>query len=307
MFLKEPGKYKIKEYTIPFFSDHNQKPVVVALIGDLHISPIVSDKRIEKVSTLLRKTKPDLIVIHGDLIDVTEYLLDEKLREKLLTELKNCSDIAPTIAVSGNHDLFIGKKQAKKLGVKRPHSPSWAEREFESALKEANVKFLKDEWFEFKGVRFFGFFQNVDCLSNEKKQIDNLPEMKRKIERLSKKGALKTNPEAVNWFVSHAPIGDLVKMKELRGFEVFSFGHMHGGLMPMGIDYVVDKMGWRGGLIGPHKELLPGRQMRGIETLPNRAKVIVTTGIAGISSTAPKALQNLNFLKAAEITKVIVK
>ena len=307
MFLKEPGKYRIKEYTIPFFSDHDKKPVVVALIGDLHISPIVSDKRIEKVSTLLKKIKPDLIVLHGDLIDVAEFLLDESLRKKLLTELKNCVTVAPTIAVSGNHDLFIGKKEAKRLGVKRPHSPNWAEQEFENAMKEANVRFLKDEWFEFRGIRFFGFFQDTDCLSNEKKQLDNIPEMRKKIERLSKKGVLKTNPETVNWFVSHVPIGDIVRMKELRGFEVFSFGHMHGGLMPIGIDRVVDKLGWRGGLIGPHKELLPGRQMRGIETLPNRAKVIVTTGVSGISSTAPKALQNLNFLKAAEITKVTVK
>jgi len=96
-------------------------------------------------------------------------------------------------------------------------------------------------------------------------------------------------------------------MKELRKFDVFSFGHTHGGCVPVGADFVVDALGLHGGIVAPFLKWFPKRFMRGREILPNKASFIVNTGMVMTQNSAPKLLQYVNFLKAAEVTEVVVK
>ncbi|MBR3180935.1 metallophosphoesterase [Candidatus Saccharibacteria bacterium] len=300
MNLKSPRFLRVNQYEIPVFNDEKKK-VTVGCVGDFHISKITSEKQKAFLKRGFETVRPDVILVHGDLVDSPEYLEDEKIVRELEKELKICAGFAPTLITLGNHDQITssGRRDLPKI-------PEGIVEKFEKIFERVNVKLLKDEWFEFKDLRVFGFLQGPECSRKNGKAAENYSEMERKIKKLFKDRKLETKPGKANWFFSHAPLQDLVYLKELRGFEVFSFGHMHGGCVPIGVDKVVDKIGWNGGIVSPHKGLLPKKQTRGIEILPNRARVVVNTGMVAISDVGPKALQYVNALKAAEVTGVII-
>ena len=305
MSFKDPSSLKIKEYTIPFLDDRSDE-MIVALVGDLHIGPITSEKQIGFLKTGLKKIKPDVILLQGDLIDSPEFLDEPKYFRKTKQVLKFLSELAPTVTVFGNHDLFISTRKNRTRSEK-PIIPEGTFEKWEAIFKETGVKLLKDEWFTLGDLRVFGFFQDKVCFEKDGKTGENYQEMRKKLKKLAETGKLETKPGKFNWFFSHAPIHELVKMKELRGFEAFSFGHTHGGCVPRGVDAIVDKFGLHGGLIAPTKGFFPREQIRGMEILPNRARLIVTSGLSGVTATALKPLQYLNFLKSAEITKITIK
>ncbi|MBR3257292.1 metallophosphoesterase [Candidatus Saccharibacteria bacterium] len=326
MNFKEPVFCCVKRYKMPFFesfSDNSsdsfsctsgdraekvktkmpsedKKHMSVALIGDLHINPASSEKQLGFLKKHLGEIRPDLVIIHGDLVDSAEYIDDKKCRKMLIRELKTCSEVAKTVGVLGNHDIVLASalKGRKK---KKPEFFSEAEEKWKKIFNEAGAKLLVDEWFEMGKLRIFGFFQDEKCLVKGEKAQGNFLEIRKKIELLKKDRKLTTEAGKVNWFVSHIPIEELVSMKELKGFELFSFGHTHGGCVPVGVDRIVDKIGWNGGVISPRKKLFPKKQTRGVEILPNRARVIVNSGMTGIGTTAYLPFQYLNPLKAAEI------
>lgn len=93
----------------------------------VHLSDVHLPKEGISIQTLFKKVaqeKPDMIALTGDLVQV-----DEKFPAKKLAQLsKGLADIAPTYAVTGNHDLGGGHL-----------------REWEQVLSEAGVTILIDE------------------------------------------------------------------------------------------------------------------------------------------------------------------
>ena len=158
-----------------------------------------------------------------------------------------------------------------------------------------------------KGLRIFGMLQDPEAYyrkPNEKGE--NLAEMRRHIKELEQEGMLTFKPGKAHWFAAHAPIKELYKMPELKGFDVFSFGHTHGGCVPIVADLIVDACGGHGGIVAPFMKWFPKRFMRGREVLPGGASFVVNTGMVMTQDSAPKLLHYINFLKAAEITEVVI-
>jgi predicted MPP superfamily phosphohydrolase len=307
MFLKEPIVCRKPKYEIT--GTELKAPVKVALTGDWHVSRIVSDKQRWVLERKLREIRPDMIVLQGDSFDTPDAFNDSRLVSKMKKSLKSCVKIAPTVMVLGNHDQ-----------VRPMHKPPVSHTEYISRVrkgvieewrrtcKECGVKLLMDGWFEVKGLRIFGMLQDSEAYyCGPNKKGENLAEMRRHIKELGQEGALKFKPGKVHWFATHAPIKELYKMPEIKGFDILSFGHTHGGCVPILADLVVDACGGHGGIVAPFMKWFPKRFMRGREILPSGASFIVNTGMVMTQDSAPKPIHYVNFLKAAEITEVVIR
>ena len=96
--------YHINIKNVDVFTDaipEGAQPYRVALISDLHIGPAASNRKIEKVISLLKNNPADLLLSAGDLID------GKSDREMSLS--KRLADITPPdgkLAVFGNHDVY---------------------------------------------------------------------------------------------------------------------------------------------------------------------------------------------------------
>lgn len=281
----------------------------MALTGDWHISRIVSDRQRQILERALREMRPDVIILQGDLFDTPDAFDDTGLVAKMKKSLKCCTKIAPTVMVLGNHDQI---RPVHKPPVSRA---DYMDRLRKGVLQEwrrlcegCGVKLLTDEWFEVKGLRIFGMLQDPEAYyCGPNKKGENIVEMRRHIKELENEGILKFDPGKIYWFAAHAPINELYKMTELGGFRVFSFGHTHGGCVPIIVDLIVDVCGGHGGIVAPFMKWFPRRFMRGREALPGGANYIVNTGMVMTQDSAPRPLHYINCLKAAEVTEVIIK
>ena len=309
MFLKEPVFCRITKYTVD--TGKLETPVKVAITGDWHVSRIVSDKQCKLLKEKLSKIRPDVIILQGDLLDAPAELNDGKMVRALTKRMRICTKIAPTVMVLGNHDQAdLMHTPPRDYAEYMANVPKGVVTDWRQICRETGVMLLNDKWFEVKGLRIFGFLQGPEiyyCKPHQGKRAENFALMKKKIRELGLEGAFTAKDGKVSWFVAHAPINDSYRMRELKDFEVFSFGHTHGGCVPVGLDYIIDALGGHGGLIAPFKTLFPPRFMRGREVMKSGASYIVNTGMVMTQDSAPKPLQYMNFLKAAEITEVIVK
>ena len=283
--------------------------VKVALTNDWHLSRITSSKQRKFLKSRLEQIRPDVIILQGDLFDTPKSFLDSELVMELKKSMQLCAKIAPTVMVVGNHDQMLARR-----GQAKSHAEFLAQvfpnvmGEWRRICRETGVKLLVDSWFEIKGLRIFGFYQDPEAYYAEPHvKNENYAEMKRKIRQLARDGELEFKDGKTHWFVAHAPINDLYRMKELRGFDVFSFGHTHGGCVPMGADWLEDLCGGHWGLIAPMKKIFPARFMRGREKLKNGASYIVNSGMVAMQESAPRPLHYLNWLKPAEVTEVIIR
>ena len=307
MFLKEPlvcrkPKYEISGKGLP-------SPVKVALTGDWHVSRIVSNKQRRMLKTKLLEIQPDVIILQGDLFDTPKAFDDRKLIVKLRKSMKLCAKMAPTVMMLGNHDQVEPKlhRPPRSHDELMLYVRGGVIEEWRRLCKECEVKLLLDEWFEIKGLRIFGMLQDHEAYYlGTKERGENIPEMRRHIKELASEDALNFKPGKVHWLAAHAPINELYKMPELKGFDVFSFGHTHGACVPLLVDRLVDMCGYHGGIVAPFQKWFPTRFMRGQETLPSGASYIVNAGMVMAQDSAFAPLRCLNFLKAAEVTEVIV-
>jgi predicted MPP superfamily phosphohydrolase len=77
----------------------------IAQLSDVHIGVYVGEAELRIAEELLRKAKPDLIVLTGDLLDN-----DARLAEQLGRFVRRLTPLARAgvVAISGNHDYFAG-------------------------------------------------------------------------------------------------------------------------------------------------------------------------------------------------------
>lgn len=80
----------------------------IAQLSDVHIGVYVGDAELAIAEELLRRAKPDLIVLTGDLLDN-----DARLAPQLGRFVRRLSPLARhgVVAVSGNHDYFAGVEE----------------------------------------------------------------------------------------------------------------------------------------------------------------------------------------------------
>lgn len=300
MKLNEPSVLKVREYVVNCGADGSKRvpEISVMVTGDWHVSPIISERQADFLREAISVAKPDVIILQGDMVDSPMELKRETSREKLIKELQICSEAAPTMLVLGSHD-FIAPTEPPKV-MKKTALSAW-----EAICKKCNVRLLMDKSFEpVPGVVFYGMFQDEDVIigldKRGQKYHENSPEG---FLRALEKQEFKLDSTKFNWFVSHAPLLSRPAVEKLSGFDMMSFGHTHGGIVPRGMDEIFERLGFNFGLVSTQHRPLPSL-VRGMKAVGESTFVLINPGMTGAQFCAPKVLQNLNFVKAAEVSVV---
>lgn len=334
MKLSEPNVLKVRLHHVELGRPIPTQKMRVMLTGDWHISPIVSERQLEFLKDALRQARPDLIILQGDIVDSPIELRRETSLKKLLAELSACAKAAPTVMVLGSHDYITSTVPVKNM--EDFALPFW-----KKVCKKCGVKLLINDWATFPGVlpgiRVFGAFQDEKCLMSYKEEgsmrYEESPE--KFLECLNKSRAVieagikKADREAreigvsakagmmaeadtteepkklrdVLWFAAHAPFLNDEVVKRLEPFDFASFGHTHGGIVPLGLDEVFEKFGWHFGLISATHKPFPQR-VRGVTPISNSTMLAVNPGMIATHFCVSKPLQNMNFIKAAEVSVI---
>lgn len=298
--MQEPSTLKVRLTTVS--TEKNVPELRILLTSDWHVSPIVSERQLDFLSEAIAEAKPDLILLQGDLVDSPLELKRDTSLKKLMLAMKTCAKAAPTLMVLGNHDIATPGKEIKVM--KNFALPRW-----EVLAKKCGVKLLLNEWANFQGVRFFGAFQDTKSFirtnpkTGELQYHEDWKVYEKEIEKYDFSNLSKTE---FNWFIAHAPMLTDTTLERLAGFDILSFGHTHGGIIPRGIDEVMEKTGMHTGILHPNQRLIT-KYLRGTIHLKTGNIAVVTPGMSGFSFCTPRVLHKLNFIKAAEMNVIELK
>jgi len=75
----------------------------IAQLSDLHFGLFLGDWEVARAMELVKRAKPDLIAITGDMVDH-----DPAFAEELGRFVRRLTGVAPVVAVPGNHDHYAG-------------------------------------------------------------------------------------------------------------------------------------------------------------------------------------------------------
>ncbi len=123
------GRLRVREYTLAI--PNLPAPLRVAHLSDIHVGTMHREAFLRRVVTLTNSTKPDVVLITGDLFDGSA-----PIDEPLLRPLNDLS--APTYFSTGNHEGYEGMDHVR------------------STLSHLSLTFLENAVAGFRGVRIVG-------------------------------------------------------------------------------------------------------------------------------------------------------
>lgn len=96
----------------------SHKSLKIAMVSDVHMGHIISNKKITRMVKMINELKPDIVLIAGDLMDQEiKPVIKNKLGEKLL----NINAKYGLYLIPGNHEFIGGIKDTeeyiRKLGI----------------------------------------------------------------------------------------------------------------------------------------------------------------------------------------------
>lgn len=194
----------VKEYTVPIDARRLKKPVVFALIGDLH--NFEHGPGNSELLAALYAMKPDAILCPGDML-IGNPKKPWTVACDFMTQLPL---IAPVYFSNGNHESRLGKEDTA---------------EFFARITEAGVTVLNNAWTkaDIRGTdfRFFGLEIPIEKYKKFRKHRFTETEMEALIGRCPKEGVtvlLAHNPEFMGTYLEW-------------GAGLVVSGHFHGGLI----------------------------------------------------------------------------
>ena len=169
--------------------------LTIAQISDVHLGPMVGERRLARIIKLLERVKPDLVVATGDLVDAQMDQLDN-----LAGMLATVNPPLGKFAIAGNHEFYAGIRQSGRF------------------LKAAGFRFLRNEDFELNGL--------INLVG-----VDD-PAGKRRYPEIGQVGKEEkilladSNSERFTLLLKHRPT---VEKESLGRFDLQLSGHTHGG------------------------------------------------------------------------------
>lgn len=98
------------------------KPVKMVLLSDLHLGYHNTRADFEKWVKLINDEKPDLVLMAGDIIDISHKPVMEENMAEVFRQIQ-----APVYTCLGNHDYYAGEPQSEQF------------------IKESGIHLLRDE------------------------------------------------------------------------------------------------------------------------------------------------------------------
>jgi predicted MPP superfamily phosphohydrolase len=169
--------------------------LTIAQICDVHLGPMVGERRLARIIGLLERVKPDLVVATGDLVDAQMDQLNN-----LAAMLATLNPPLGKFAIAGNHEFYAGIRQSGRF------------------LRAAGFKFLRNEDFDLNGL--------INLVG-----VDD-PAGKRRYPEIGQVGKEEkilladSDSERFTLLLKHRPT---VEMESLGRFDLQLSGHTHGG------------------------------------------------------------------------------
>lgn len=188
----------------------------IAHISDLHNAEYGEDN--SRIVELLRREKPDIIAVTGDLVDVRHTDIDvaAELMERL-------TGIAPCYYVTGNHEAALGRSFAK----------------LEQRLTEAGVTVLRCEVVRIQrdgaSIELIG----LDDPDFTSRSVSQWTVLDRKLKELD-------SGDGFRLLLSHRP--ETFSTYAANGIDLALCGHAHGGQF---------RLPFIGGIFAPDQGFLP--------------------------------------------------
>jgi uncharacterized protein len=176
--------------TVEIQSAKIPRPVSIVQITDLHLGAVNGKGLVDRVVAQIKQLHPDLVVVTGDLFDLTEQNIDSTLRS--FNELT-----MPAYFVFGNHDQYVGKEFARE------------------AISHTPLKILQNSV-----VRYAGFLQIAG--------LDNLGHLQQDESVARNLQQLPLQPGYFTVLLSHVPI-DFKLLAAYPAIDLTLAGHTHAG------------------------------------------------------------------------------
>ncbi|UCG21862.1 MAG: metallophosphoesterase [Deltaproteobacteria bacterium] len=169
--------------------------LTIAQISDVHLGPMVGERRLARIIRLLERAKPDLVVATGDLVDAQMDRLNN-----LAAMLATLDPPLGKFAVAGNHEFYAGIRQSGRF------------------LRTAGFNFLRNEGFSLNGlISIVG----VDDPAGKRRYPENSVVGKEEKILLAD-----SDPEKFTLLLKHRP---RVEEESIGRFDLQLSGHTHGG------------------------------------------------------------------------------
>lgn len=255
----------------------------ILVIGDVHVSRLVSLKKIDLLKKRIEKEGPDYIVFVGDLIDNIDDINNNDLVFKVKDLLSSAVKAAPTFVILGNHDYI-----QKKTGVI----------DFDGIRKlirsVKGVILLDDDVYSDSEIWLMGYTEKWQYYSKKNYGFQNF------YDDFKNHGNLYWNvkKDLPTIALVHSPefSNDERCVSLFKDYDLIICGHTHDGCVPFGFG------NFKGGLISPKKTFFP-KNVRGLRCLGNNY-ILITGGVVKIQNSAPKLLHPFNHLCPVQIDVV---
>ncbi len=253
---------KITEYNIKTTKKIGN--VTVACVSDLH------SRKAEKVINALKRTSPDIILLAGDILEVSNEYMRER-NKYALDFLKSSAEIAPTYYCFGNHEIYFS------------HAPTEAERKQDGELLKKNIDRITSY-----GVHIINdCYENVILPNGKRISVGGMVCGRDKDTSIKQKEPdidFLSSYEKTDGFkilLCHYPHYYEEYLK-YRNFDLILSGHAHGGQ-------------WRifgRGVYAPHQGLFP-KYTSGVHD----GKFIISRGAVNNSKPIPRLFNPAEILK----------
>ena len=260
---------------VNLYNEKVQQDIKVMAIGDVHISDMVSFKKIEKLKSQILKEKADYIVFVGDLIDRVEEIKNNDSFSKLNDLLKFSVSVAPTFVILGNHDYIQRETHNSHLeGIRK-------------VIKDiSGVILLDNDIYYDDKIWFMGYTETKEYYVKKEYDFKAFYDDFKSHDLLYKKVNTKLSTIAL----IHSPefINDEKNKSLLKDYDLIISGHTHDGCIPFGFG------NFKRGIISPKKTFFP-KNVRGLRKIGNNY-ILITGGIVKIQKCAHKLLHPFNHL-----------
>jgi hypothetical protein len=169
--------------------------VTIAQVSDVHLGPMVGERRLARIIRLLERVKPDIVVATGDLVDAQMDRLNN-----LATMLATLRPPLGKFAIAGNHEFYAGIGQSERF------------------LRAAGFHFLRNEGFKLNGLMNI---VGIDDPAGKRRYPEN-----NVVGKEEKILLAHLDSEKFTLLLKHRPT---VERGSIGQFDLQLSGHTHGG------------------------------------------------------------------------------
>lgn len=218
---KIKNKFYVDQYMIksPYYKNEDSK---ILIVGDIHYHENVDKEIFEMLLYHVVNSKPNYVVVPGDLIETSRFLNIPREREYFEYIIKTIGEICPVIITPGNHEIANFDTKLDRSDTE--HIIKY----FDGLNKYNNIYFLNNEQVKINNIMFLGFNPRLDYYFKYGKE-----EGKEIVMEDYLKSGLKMNQNDYNVLISHINPDNY---DDIEKTDLAISGHWHDGYLIKKLD-----------------------------------------------------------------------